>query len=359
MLAAAGIALGWTLWTSLAISASESKEEEESCRKSECRGWEKVGCLGKPFKTASVIASIPYWGVGGVTAAVWFKKAKSSKPSGETAMVPLANTSSEGVMGRSGGSLARSSSKISGPVGSERPVLTTPLMGDELWFRSAGLSAFKMPAVAADTEGRLLLGRAIGEMGCLLLAARGSAFPAVDSAFSVLIGSARAASLTLLGSLDRDLVGWENIDGASPGDLFPLWGWSTEDTSLKPRPAAAGRSVAAALEGTAIEGWPLVLRAADWVFMGAAGAFKGKALFPEGWLAELRAGTVRSLLLGRSWAMDAKKVACNSTVIKSVSWPLIFTSFRPLSWQSCYVMVRLGLILDKCLTPVSVFTCDV
>jgi len=72
------------------------------------------------------------------------------------------------------------------PIGSEVPVLTTPLMGDVLLLRSVGLSATKVPAVAADTEGWLLLGCAFGELGCLLLAAMSSAFPAVASAFSVL-----------------------------------------------------------------------------------------------------------------------------------------------------------------------------
>jgi len=88
-----------------------------------------------------------------------------------------------------------------------------------LLLRSVGLSAFKVPAVAADTEGRLLLGCAFGELGCLLLAAKGSAFPAVASAFWVLVGSTLAASLTLLGSLDRELVVGS---GAFTGDLIPL-----------------------------------------------------------------------------------------------------------------------------------------
>lgn len=110
-----------------------------------------------------------------------------------------------------------------GPIGCEVPVLTRPLMGDVLLLRSAGLSAFKVPAVAAGTEGRrLLLGCAFGELGCLLLAARSSAFPAVASAFSVLVDSTLAASLTLLGSFDRDLVEGENTDGASLGDLISL-----------------------------------------------------------------------------------------------------------------------------------------
>ena len=72
-------------------------------------------------------------------------------------------------------------------------------MGEVLLLGSAGLSASNM-AVAAESEGRLLLGRAFGGIGCGLLAARGSAF-------SLLIGSTLAASLTLLGSLDSDLVG--------------------------------------------------------------------------------------------------------------------------------------------------------
>jgi len=66
---------------------------------------------------------------------------------------------------------------------------------------------------------------------------------------------------------------------------------------VKPR-SAAGRTVTAALEGTAIEGWPLVLRAPKWVFVGGADAFKGKAA--EGWPAGVRAGAVGSMLLGSS-----------------------------------------------------------
>ena len=203
MLAAASIALGWTLCASFATSVSDSKEEEEGGREPEGRGWEKPGCLGKPLKTASFREFVLYRGACGATRAVLLKKVN---PSRGTAVVLLAKASSEGFLGCSGDTLARGSLEMLGPVGSEGSVLTTPLMGDVLLLRSAGLAALKVPAVAADTEGGLPLGCAFGELGCLLLAARGSAFPAVASAFWVLIGSTLAASLILLGSFDRDFV---------------------------------------------------------------------------------------------------------------------------------------------------------
>jgi len=219
MLAAAGIALGWMLCASLANSVSDSNEEEEdNGREPKGRGWEKASCLGKPLKIASFIAFILYWGPCGATRAVWLKKVK---PSEETAEVPVAKASSEGFLGCSGHTWVGSSSKVSGPVGCEVSVLTRPLMGDVLLLRSVGLSAFKMPAVAADTEGRLPLGCASGDLGCLLLAARGSAFPAVASAFWVLIGSTLAASLTLLGSFDSDFVVGS---GVFTGDLISVRG---------------------------------------------------------------------------------------------------------------------------------------
>ncbi len=104
MLAAA---LGWTLCASLATSVSDSKEEEGGSREPKGRGWEKAACLGKPLKTASFVAFILYLGAWGATMAVLLKKVN---PSGETAVVPLAKASSEGVKGPSEGSLARGSS---------------------------------------------------------------------------------------------------------------------------------------------------------------------------------------------------------------------------------------------------------
>jgi len=209
-------------------------------------------------------------------------------------------------------------------------------MGDVLLLKSVGLSAFKVPAVAADTEGRLPLGCAFGDLGCLFLAERGSAFPAVASAFWVLVGSTLAASLTLLGSFDSDFVVGS---GVFTGDLISVRGWSTEDTWLKARPAAA------AVEGSAMEGWPLVLRAPGWVLMEAAGAFKGgagafKGKATGGWPAGVRAGSAGSMLLGSSWAKDARQVACNITEIKLILCPLHF--FQNLAEM---VVVKLRLYL--------------
>jgi len=116
MLVAAGTALGWTLCASLATSVSDSKEEEGGGREPEGRGWEKAG---KPLKTASFVASILYWGACGATMAVWLKKVK---PSEETAVVPVAEASSEGVMKPSEGTSARGCSEMLRPIGSEVPV---------------------------------------------------------------------------------------------------------------------------------------------------------------------------------------------------------------------------------------------